>query len=88
MATIAAQVGCSPRALTNTCRTHSGSTVLTLLRNMRLDAARADLVRDGQAGVVDIARRLNFSNVGRFSRQYRARFGEAPRQPTKRTNPI
>lgn len=88
VADIAAQVGCSPRALANAFRAHSGSAILTLLRNMRLDAARADLVRGGQAGVVDIARRLNFSNVGRFSRQYRARFGEAPRRPTKRTDPI
>ena len=88
VATIAAHVGCAPRALANACRAHSGSAILTLLRNMRLDAARADLVRGGQEAVVDIARRLNFSNAGRFSRQYRARFGEAPRRPTKRSDPI
>ena len=89
VASIAAEAGCSPRALASACRAHGASTVLTVLRNMRLDAAHADLVRSrSPAGVIDIARRFHFSNPGRFSRQYRTRFGEYPRRAIKPSDPV
>ena len=87
VASVAANAGCSPRALSAACRAHAGATMATLLRNMRLDAARAQLLRDDPAAsVAGIAQRLQFSNPGRFSRQYRNRFGVLPGHASKRSN--
>lgn len=85
--TIAAHAGCSPRALAAACQSYGGATIATMLRNMRLDAAHAQLLRgDPAASVAGIAQRLQFSNPGRFSRQYRARFGVLPGRTGRRGN--
>ncbi|TPW77504.1 helix-turn-helix transcriptional regulator [Schumannella soli] len=54
------------------------------LRNVRLDAARADLIaarNDGiDARVAEIARRWGFAHVGRFAGYYGDAYGETPAQ--------
>lgn len=47
------------------------------LRGVRLDRAREDL-QAGVGTVSDIAYQWGFTNLGRFARAYRERFGELP----------
>jgi AraC-like DNA-binding protein len=80
LAEIAAAAGCSPRSLTAAFRGFRDRTVMSALRELRLDAARACLLReDAGLTVGGVARRFGFSNPGRFSTLYRAQFGELPR---------
>jgi AraC-like DNA-binding protein len=77
---IAAAAGIGIRALQAAFRAHRGTTPLGYWRDLRLDAARADLAagRPGES-VTDIALRWGFDHLGRFAAAYRARFGESPR---------
>ena len=73
---IARASGCSARALAASFREHRGQTVMAALRDLRLDAARDAIARgDPALRMRDVAMRFGFSNLGRFSRQYRERFG-------------
>jgi AraC-like DNA-binding protein len=77
---IALATGMSVRALQQGFRQHVGSTPTEYLRDVRLDRVRAAL----QAGdpstltVTDAACRWGFTHLGRFARDYRRRFAEAP----------
>ncbi|MFB9650328.1 helix-turn-helix domain-containing protein [Curtobacterium pusillum] len=77
---IAAAAGLSPRGLQQSLRRHLDQTPGDLLRSVRLDGARADLVRADrdETSVADVARAWGFGHLGRFSATYRARFGELP----------
>lgn len=77
---IAEAAGLSPRGLQQSLRRHLDQTPGDLLRSVRLDGARADLVRGDRDGtsVADVARAWGFGHLGRFSATYRARFGELP----------
>lgn len=78
---IAQAAGCSARALAATFRSHRERTVTSVLRDLRLDAAReAFAAGDPALKVSDVAARLGFSNPGRFAGLYRERFGEMPLQ--------
>jgi AraC-like DNA-binding protein len=56
-----------------------GKTPVQVLRNARLDAAHYHLLaRSDVPSVTDTAYSCGFSHLGRFSAQYRARFGHAP----------
>ncbi|ROP65406.1 helix-turn-helix domain-containing protein [Curtobacterium sp. PhB115] len=77
---IAAAAGLSPRGLQQSLRRHLDQTPGELLRSVRLDGARDDLLgndRD-ETSVADVARAWGFGHLGRFSATYRARFGELP----------
>ncbi len=82
---IATAAGCGARALQAAFRVHRGTTPLNRWREMRLDAARADLV-SGTPGttVTDTALKWGFQHFGRFAEAYRARFGETPRDTLRR----
>ena len=58
---------------------------MTFLRARRLDAARARLAmaRDDDT-ITSIATACGFEHLGRFSAQYRQRFGESPRDTRAR----
>jgi len=77
---IAAAAGLSARGLQQSLRRHLDQTPGDLLRNVRLDGARAELVRSDRdtTSVADVARGWGFGHLGRFSATYRARFGELP----------
>lgn len=78
---IARAAGCSARALAAAFRSHRERTVTSVLRDLRLDAAREAFATGNPAlKVGDVAARLGFSNPGRFARLYRERFGEMPLQ--------
>lgn len=74
---IATAAGVSLRGLQLLYQRKRASTPLLHLRAMRLEAARAALM-SGTEPVGTIARRLGYTNLGRFSAHYREAYGEAP----------
>lgn len=76
----AARVG--PRALQQAFRRHRGTTPLEYLREVRMQRAHRDLSdADPTRGdtVAAAAARWGFPHAGRFSVQYRERYGRSPR---------
>jgi AraC-like DNA-binding protein len=59
---------------------------MTFLRERRFEAARAALeaATPERETVTDIALRHGFSHLGRFSAEYRRRFGERPSETLSR----
>ena len=57
------------------------------LRQIRLDRARADLLNETEAvnSVTEVAFRWGFMHQGRFSAEYKQRFGETPSQSLQRS---
>ncbi|WP_405162085.1 AraC family transcriptional regulator [Nocardia sp. NBC_01499] len=74
---IAAAADCSPRTLTAAFRDRTGVTPMSYIRNLRLERIRADILGStDQVGT--IAYRWGVAHLGRFSADYRDRFGELP----------
>jgi AraC-like DNA-binding protein len=85
VAAIAAAAGTGVRALQAGFRAHRGTTPLGRWRELRLEAARAELAAGGSGtSVTDVALRWGFDHLGRFAGAYRARFGESPRDTLRR----
>jgi AraC-like DNA-binding protein len=72
--------GVSPRALYYGFQKYLGVTPMKYLKHVRLENARAALrkARGARESVTDIALGAGYSNLSRFCRDYRARFGETP----------
>lgn len=79
--------GVSLRTLNALCRRYHGATPMELLRNIRLDAARVQLLTDPVASITDTALTFGFGHLGRFSAYDFARFDELPRDPQKKRPP-
>lgn len=77
---MARAVGVSVRTLNELCRRHLGVTPMELLRQRRLDAARARLRMQPNASITETALSFGFGHLGRFSHYYFERFRELPRQ--------
>jgi AraC-like DNA-binding protein len=79
---VVAAVGVSVRALQNGFRRYRRTTPMQFLRDRRLARARAALLADDASsrGVAAIAFDSGFSDVSRFARYYRERYGETPSQ--------
>lgn len=82
IASIGHRVGKSPRQLTRLFRTHIGETPQRHYLAIRLDHARRILV-DSRLNVTQAAVASGFEHLAHFSRVYKARFGETPRQTVK-----
>eukprot|EP01037_Dinobryon_pediforme_P020315 gene20316-20906_t len=80
LADLARAAGVSARALNALCHQHHGVAPMDLLRNIRLDAAREQLLTQLDANITETAFAFGFGHLGRFSAYYRERFGELPRQ--------
>ncbi|WP_296738504.1 AraC family transcriptional regulator [Mesorhizobium sp.] len=82
---VAEAAGCSVRSLQLGFRRFREATPLAAIRLARLEAVR-DALRSGNiAGTVtDLALRFGFTNPGRFAHDYKAAFGEAPRDALRR----
>lgn len=77
--------GVSARALYAGFEKFVGMPPQALIKNMRLDRAREDLIAaDASGSVAAIALRWQFSHFGRFSIEYRKRFGERPMDTLRR----
>ncbi len=77
---IAEAAGLSARGLQQSLRRHLDQTPGDLLRSVRLDGARHELLQADRdaTSVADVARAWGFGHLGRFSATYRSRFGELP----------
>ena len=80
---IAAAVQLSPRALQAAFRRHLGATPLGQLRAVRMARVHADLqsaqLGDGET-VSAVANRWGFSQLSRFARDYKQRYGVTPHE--------
>ncbi|MFC4520217.1 AraC family transcriptional regulator [Cupriavidus pinatubonensis] len=64
---------------------HFGHAPMAYLKKHRLDAVRRELILDcSERNVSSIAMGWGFSHLGRFSSDYKQRFGETPSQTLKR----
>lgn len=78
---VLARVGCvSVRTLHAAFRERLDTTPMGYVRSVRLERARAELLRADPAtlSVSEVAARLGFVHLSRFAQQYRDRFGELP----------
>lgn len=81
---LAVDVGVSVRSLHSLCQRDYGQSPMELLRNFRLEAARARFLQSNYLSVTEVALECGFSHVGRFASYYRQRFGELPRITARR----
>ena len=70
----------SPRTLEYAFREVLGSSPMAWYRSLRFAAARRALLRSRPpaSSVTEVATRFSFWHLGRFSVEYRSRFGESP----------
>jgi AraC-like DNA-binding protein len=82
--------GVSTRALQMGFRRFRNTTPMGYLRAVRLELARTELIRGGQRAlsVAAVANALEFAHLGRFARDYKARFGEPPSRTLRRSDVI
>ena len=79
----------SARTLQRQFQVFLGQTPLAKLRDIRFDRARRELLQAAAgAKVMDIALRWGFPHLGRFSIEYRRRYGETPSQTIKRQTAV
>jgi AraC-like DNA-binding protein len=77
--------GSSIRGLQAGFRKHRGLTLTEFIRALRLDNARSALLQGGgHENVTSIALRSGYGHLGRFARDYKARFGESPSRTLSR----
>ena len=77
---VASDLGVTTRTLNVVCHRHRGVAPMTLVRNLRLDAARQRLLSGLPVSITEVAMEYGFGHLGRFSAYYRERFGELPKQ--------
>ena len=80
LADLTGVAGVSTRALQMGFRRFRDTTPMAHLRSIRLELARAELVKAGRQGgsVATVANAFGFGHLGRFACDYEARFGELP----------
>ncbi len=82
---LAGVAGVSSRTLQRQFRIFLGKAPRTALRDIRFDSARRELLRGlPDAKVTNVALRYGLAHCGRFSIEYRRRYGETPSQTLKR----
>jgi transcriptional regulator GlxA family with amidase domain len=84
---LAAHLGVSARALQRGFQEHVGCSPMDYLRDVRLKRARDALIAadaSSDVSVTEVALDAGFMHLGRFSVEYRRRFGESPSQTLRR----
>jgi AraC-like DNA-binding protein/TolB-like protein len=82
---LASAAGVSSRTLQRQFRDFFGKAPGVALRDMRFERARRELLQGvPDARVMDVALRCGFPHLGRFSIEYRRRYGETPSRTLKR----
>jgi transcriptional regulator GlxA family with amidase domain len=84
VADLAAMTGVSVRSIHAGFRRHRGCSPMEFLRERRLALARTRLLSSPESTVARVALDCGFEHLGRFSGQYRARFGEGPADTRRR----
>lgn len=85
MADLARVTRVSVRALQLGFQKHRGCSPMDFLKERRLHLARKKLLDWTEPTVTQIALDCGFAHIGRFSAQYRARFGESPSETRARS---
>jgi AraC-like DNA-binding protein len=75
---VARHLDISTRSIYEGFRRHLGTTPMQRLKEIRLYRAREDLIAGNGASVTTIAMTWGFTHLGKFSHDYRSRFGELP----------
>jgi AraC family carnitine catabolism transcriptional activator len=75
---VAAELGLSQKQLRLRCRKGLNQTPAQIYLGLRLDRA-AQLVKDTELSVLDVATATGFASPSSFTRSYKARFGSSPR---------
>jgi AraC-like DNA-binding protein len=79
LAELTSACGVSERTLLKQFQRFLGVPPLGYLRRLRLNAARSELSRpDNNEPIAEIAARCGFGHLGRFAKEYRRQFNEAP----------
>jgi AraC-like DNA-binding protein len=86
LADLARAAGVAPRTLQKQFRAALGKSPGAAIRHARLARARQELLRGNK--VTDAALSCQFSHMGRFAADYRARYGETPSATLKRQRPF
>lgn len=81
---LAAVAQTSVRSLHAGFQAHCGISPMQYLRQIRLERARFDLSQPSAASITEVALRWGFMHLGRFSAEYKRRFGESPSHTQKR----
>lgn len=82
---LAEVAGVSLRSLYTGFQDFCGVSPMQYLRDLRLERARTDLLAGmPSGGVSGVALRWGFAHMGRFSAEYKAKFGESPSQTIRR----
>jgi AraC-like DNA-binding protein/tetratricopeptide (TPR) repeat protein len=85
VADLASVAGLSGRTLQRQFRNFLGKTAREVLRDVRFDCARRELLQGlPDTKVMDVALRSGFPHFGRFAVAYRRRYGETPSKTLKR----
>ncbi len=74
---LAARCGCSRRHLSRLLRQQCGDSLSSIVNGARLDRS-ADLLREPNRKIADVAADCGFNHLGVFSRRFRDRFGATP----------
>lgn len=77
---LASALDISVRALQDGFRKHLNASPHNVLKTGRIEGARRDLLSGKAGSVRDAAARWGFSNIARFSQDYRSVVGELPRE--------
>lgn len=68
----------SVRTLFAGFREFTGTSPMAYLRDVRLEQVHQELCSNREASVTDVALKWGFAHLGRFSQEYRKRYGELP----------
>jgi AraC-like DNA-binding protein len=85
---VARATGVTIRALHAAFRAHGGGSPLSFLRERRFELARARLLTSSAATVTDVALASGLEHLGRFSIEYKKRYGESPAQTLRRARDL
>lgn len=75
---LAAQAGISVRTLFNGFKNYLGTTPMAYLKELRFEQAHLELMNNEYLSVTDVAFKWGFTHLGRFSQEYKRRYGQLP----------
>lgn len=75
---LAEHAGVSVRTLFAGFKSFLNTTPMAYLKELRFEQAHLELMQNEQASVTDVAFKWGFSHLGRFSQEYKRRYGELP----------
>lgn len=75
---LAEQAGVSVRTLFTGFKSFLNTTPMSYLKELRFEQAHMELLQNEHVSVTDVAFKWGFSHLGRFSQEYKRRYGELP----------